>query len=104
MTRRDKARQATSPEVKELRHEAGALKEAVAALTLETRLLKKACSGSLGSMRRIRPPSKGWGETTHEVSCIREVGHHPAHRTVPPAGEAPLGHAGYPQNNLRLLV
>ncbi len=38
----DTARQATSPEVKDLRAEAAALKEAVADLTLENRLLKKA--------------------------------------------------------------
>jgi transposase len=38
----DTARQATSDEVKELRREAGALKEVVADLTLENRLLKKA--------------------------------------------------------------
>ncbi len=37
----DTARQATSPEVKDLRAEAAALKEAVADLTLENRLLKK---------------------------------------------------------------
>ena len=37
----DTARQATSPEVKELRAEAVALKEAVADLTVENRLLKK---------------------------------------------------------------
>jgi transposase len=37
----DTARQASSPEVKDLRAEAAALKEAVADLTLETRLLKK---------------------------------------------------------------
>ncbi len=38
----DTARQATSPEVKDLRAESAALKEAVADLTLENRLLKKA--------------------------------------------------------------
>src|SRR5919107_161056 len=38
----DTARAATSDEVKELRREAGALKEVVADLTLENRLLKKA--------------------------------------------------------------
>ena len=38
----DTARQATSPEVKELRSETTALKEIVADLTLENRLLKKA--------------------------------------------------------------
>jgi transposase len=37
----DTARAATSDEVKELRHEAAALKEVVAELTLENRLLKK---------------------------------------------------------------
>ena len=37
----DTARQATSPEVKDLRCESLALKEAVADLTLENRLLKK---------------------------------------------------------------
>lgn len=41
----DTARQATSPEVKDLRHEALALKEAVADLTLENRLLKKSMLG-----------------------------------------------------------
>ena len=41
----DTKRQATSPEVKELRSEALALKECVAELTLETRLLKKSMTG-----------------------------------------------------------
>ena len=44
----DTARQATSPEVKELRVEAAALKEAVADLTLENRLLKKSMTGAGG--------------------------------------------------------
>ena len=43
----DTARQATSPEVKELRAEAAALKEAVADLT-ENRLLKKSITGAGG--------------------------------------------------------
>ncbi len=38
-------RQATSPEVKELRAEASALKEAVADLTVENRLLEKSMIG-----------------------------------------------------------
>ena len=42
----DTARQATSDEVKDLRREAGALKEVVADLTLENRLLKKSMSGA----------------------------------------------------------
>ena len=41
----DTARQATSPEVKELRSESAALKEVVAELTLENRLLKKSMTG-----------------------------------------------------------
>jgi len=44
----DTARQATSPEVKELRAETAALKEAVADLTLENRLLKKSMIGGGG--------------------------------------------------------
>ena len=44
----DTARQATSPEVKELRAETSALKEAVADLTLENRLLKKSMIGAGG--------------------------------------------------------
>jgi len=39
------ARQATSPEVKDLRSEALALKECVADLTLENRMLKKSMTG-----------------------------------------------------------
>jgi transposase len=41
----DTARQATSPEVKDLRSEALALKECVADLILENRLLKKSMTG-----------------------------------------------------------
>jgi transposase len=42
----DTARAATSDEVKELRQEASALKEVVAELTLENRLLKKSAIGA----------------------------------------------------------
>ena len=42
----DTARQATSPEVKELRSQSLALKECVADLTLENRLLKKSMTGN----------------------------------------------------------
>ena len=42
----DTARQATSLEVKDLRSEALALKECVADLTLENRLLKKSMTGA----------------------------------------------------------
>ena len=42
----DTARAATSDEVRDLRREASALKEVVADLTLENRLLKKSMSGA----------------------------------------------------------
>ena len=44
----DTAREATSPEVKALRREAAELKEVVAELTLENRLLKKSMTGDGG--------------------------------------------------------
>src|ERR671933_2097134 len=44
----DTAREATSDEVKDLRREASALKEVVAELTLENRLLKKSMTGTGG--------------------------------------------------------
>src|SRR6476661_9809158 len=44
----DTARAATSDEVKDLRREAGALKEVVAELTLENRVLKKSMIGDGG--------------------------------------------------------
>ena len=42
---RDATRAATSGEVRDLRREAGALKEVVADLTLENRLLKESMTG-----------------------------------------------------------
>ena len=44
----DTARAATSDEVRDLRREAGALKEVMADLTLENRLLKKSMTGDGG--------------------------------------------------------
>jgi transposase len=73
----DTARAATSDEVKELRREASALKEVVAELTLENRLLKKARSGL--------------GKTTHEIPCRRKARDHPAGRAVPAAGAPHTG-------------
>ena len=46
----DTAREATSDEVKDLRRQAGALKEVVAELTLENRLLKKSMTGDGGDL------------------------------------------------------
>src|ERR1700756_1649750 len=61
----DTARAATSDEVKDLRREAGALKEVVAELTLENRLLKKSVTGDGGgeegdTPHPRRPRSSSW--------------------------------------------
>jgi len=59
----DITRQANSTEVKGLRSEARELKECVAELTLENRLLKKAYSEM--------------GAKIYEISCIRKTRDHP---------------------------
>ncbi|GGF82199.1 transposase [Paracoccus acridae] len=74
----DTARQATSGEVKDLRAEALALKEVVADLTLENRLLKK-------------KHDRGWGAGTNEIPSIREARDHPHRRAIPPAGSQDFG-------------
>ena len=68
----DTARSATPQEVTDLRREASALKEVVAELVLENRLLKKARSGL--------------GRTRHEIPRCREAGDHPAGRARAAAG------------------
>jgi transposase len=60
----DTAREATSEEVKSLRSESSRLKEMLAEVMIENRLLKKACSGM--------------GRTVHEIQSFREAGDHPA--------------------------
>jgi len=59
----DTERQATSGEVTGLKREMRDLKEVVADLILENRILKK---------KRAR----GWGGTKDEISCIREARNH----------------------------
>ena len=86
----DTARAATSDEVKELRREAQALKEAVADLTLENRLLKKSMIAD--------------GGTTHEVSCRREGRDHSVGRGIASAGAAHLGQARHPARHVLSLV
>ena len=67
----DTAREATPDEVKGLRKEAVTLKEVVAELTLENRLLKKSMIGG-------EPLERHWSErqwraaTQNEVPCTRE--------------------------------
>jgi len=53
------ARAATSNEVRDLRREAGALKELVAELTLENRLLKSMRGGWSGRLMKIQL-AKNW--------------------------------------------
>ena len=73
----DTARAATSGEVKDLRREASALKEVVADLTLENRLLKKTY-GSPRLQRMARPVCK----------CFVNLAHQPA-PTYPVSGTGP---------------
>ena len=61
----DTAREATSDEVRHLRSEALALKEAVADLTLDNRPTQK-------------KHDRGWGRGGMKVSTIGEAGDHPA--------------------------
>jgi transposase len=70
----DTARAATTDEVKDLRREASALKECVADLTLENRLLKKAFSRM--------------GATKNEVSRFGKARNHQDRRAVTPACQA----------------
>ena len=73
----DTARQATSPEIKDLRSESLALKEAVADLTLENRLLKKKHDRRWG-VRRMRYPASENLEIIHTV----ERSHLPVKKTL----------------------
>ena len=86
----DTARAASTDEVKDLRRETGALKEVVAELTLENRLLKKSMTGG--------------GATSHELPRHREAGDHPPGRAIAPAGEAHAGQAGRLPADLLSLV
>src|SRR5215468_8535528 len=84
------ARAATSDEVKALRQEASALKEVVAELTLENRLLKKARSGL--------------GRTAYEIPRQREAGDHPTGRAVPIAGSSDPEQTRYSPSDFLPLV
>ena len=86
----DTGRQATSGEVKSLRQEMRDLKELVAELSLENRLLKKSMIAD--------------GATRNEVSRIREAGDHPAGRTLPSTGPADAEQAGHPEHHVLPVV
>ena len=60
----DTARQASSGEVKELRHEMRDLKEALAEQVLENRLLKKSMIGDGGDSERGTPHPRSWKSST----------------------------------------
>ena len=60
----DTAREATSDDVKQLRSESAALKEALAEQVMENRLLKKSVIAD--------------GRTIHEILCLREGGDYSA--------------------------
>jgi transposase len=92
----DTARAATSDEVKDLRRETNALKEVVAELTLENRLLKKSVTamGSLRSSGSSRsPPCRCGGRwkrlafrappSTAGTICTRPVGRKPWTTDIP---------------------
>ena len=65
----DTARQAVSPEVKDLHSASMALKECVADLTLENRLLKKGMTGAWG-IRGMRYPASEKLEIIHVVENV----------------------------------
>jgi transposase len=86
----DTAREATSDDVKGLRAEAHQLKELLADLLLENRLLKKAYSAM--------------GSPIHEVPRRRKTGDHPAGRAVVVVGAAHPGPARHSAFHLLRLV
>ena len=86
----DTARDATSDEVKGLRAETHQLKELLAELMMENRVLKKRARGS--------------GVPIHEVRGRREVGDHPAGRAVVIVSTAHPDPARDPAVHLLLLV
>ena len=77
----DTARAATSDEANDLRREAQVLKEVVADLTLESRLLKKSMIGD--------------GETRHEMLGIRQDRDHPVGRVIALPARQTLEKLGY---------
>jgi hypothetical protein len=85
----DTTRAATSDEVKDLRREASALKEVVAELILENRLLKKSVTGD--------GEDEGWD------TPLRETGNHPIGRAIAAAGQAYTGEARHPEGHVLSL-
>src|SRR5262249_16133859 len=86
----DTAREATSDEVKELKAEARQLKETLAEVLIENRLLKKAFSGM--------------GRTLHEVPSIRKVRDHRTGGTVAGLYPSDTGADRHPEIDVLRLV
>ena len=86
----DTSRSANTDEVRELRREARDLKECVADLTLENRLLKKSMIGD--------------GATTNEISRLRKTRDHQTRRTLPSTCQANPRQAGHRPAYLLPLV
>jgi transposase len=87
----DTAREATSDEVKGLRAETHQLKELLAELMVENRLLKKSVLGDGGS-------------PIYEIPYRREAGNHPARRAVVVVSATHSGPARHPALHLLRLV
>jgi hypothetical protein len=85
------ARAATSDEVKDLRREASALKEVVAELTLENRLLKKSMITDGEYESRHKPQSRfhAWRDRSVRRLCVQ--GSRPAHSGLLAPGRRCLG-------------
>src|SRR3984893_652828 len=83
----DTARAATSDEVKDLRREGSALKEVVAEITLENRLLKKKVMGGGGARRKTTPHT--------EKARISRSG-----RETAPAGQTHTGETRHPEGHV----
>jgi len=99
----DTARQACSGAVKDLRREMRDMKELVADLTLENRLLKKKHQRGWGR-RRMRYPASETEPANATGSRERAKGDHPPDRALPPAGAPHARQAGHPVDDLLSLV
>ena len=99
----DTARAATSGEVQDLRREARALKECVADLTLENRLLKKSMIADDEAAQVMRGITEN-RMTKNEISRIREARDHQDRRAVPLAGASHTGPGRHPARHLPPMV
>jgi hypothetical protein len=97
----DTSRAATIGEVQDLRREARALKECVADLTLENRLLKKSMIADDEATQVMRGITEN-RMTKNEVSRIRKARDHQNRRAVAPACKADARQAGRRPSTMQL--